>query len=45
MVTLKTAKFEPLVNAVGILHAPNLPGLGVTPDLDVLGQPVERFEF
>ena len=45
MVTLKTAKFEPLVNADGTLHAPDQPGLGVTPDLDVLGQPVARFEL
>lgn len=39
MVTCSTATFEaPLVN--GGAEAPDLPGLGITPDMDVMGDPV-----
>lgn len=43
MVTRSTAKFDaPLIS--GAVQAPDLPGLGVTPDLGVLGAPVAVYE-
>ena len=43
MVSLTTAKFDAPVQNGGA-EAPDLPGLGVTPDLAVLGQPIAIYE-
>lgn len=43
MVTVKTADFMPRLSNGGI-SAPDAPGLGVVPKLDVLGEPVMRYD-
>ena len=43
MVTVDPAPGRGARNAAGLLTVPTEPGLGVAPDLDILGTPIARF--